>query len=53
MISDLYVKLAINNMKKRLKVGGLGYLKNISDIKYLPQNPYSSVEYSTELVTSM
>ena len=47
MSSDLYVKEAINNLKKRLMEDGLGYNKNLSDVNYLPKNSFLSVEYRT------
>ena len=53
MRSDSYVKKATNNMNKRLNEDGLEYKKNISDVKYSPKNPFSSVDYRPELGPSM
>ena len=44
MSSDLYVKEAINNVKKMLKEDGLAYNKKFSDVNYSPKNPFSSVD---------
>ena len=52
MISNLYVKEAINNVKKRLKEDGMEYNKKLYDVNYSPKNPFSSVEYMPELETS-
>ena len=53
MISYSYIKEAINNVKKRLKEGGLKYNKKLYGVNYFPKNPFSSVDYSPELDTSM
>ena len=41
MISDLYVKVAINNLKKRLREDGMEYNKKIYGVNYLLKNPFS------------
>ena len=41
MSSDLYVKEAISNVKKRLKEDGWEYNKKISDVNYFWKNPFS------------
>ena len=53
MISDSYVKEAINNVKKRLKEDGLEYNKKLYEVNYSPNNPFSPVDYRLELNTSM
>ena len=53
MSSDMYVKGVINNINKRLKEDRLEYKKNISDVKYSPKEPFSSVDCRLELDTSM
>ena len=40
-------------MKKRLKEDGLKYNKKFPDVKYLPKNPFSAVDYRIKLYTSM
>ena len=52
MSSDLYVKESIKNVKKRPKEDGLEYNKKLYDVNYSPNNPFSSVDYMTELDTS-
>ena len=41
MSSDLYIKEAINNVKKRLKEDVLEYNKKLSGVNYLPKNQFS------------
>ena len=53
MISDSYVKLAINKIKKSLREDGLGYNKYISDVNHSPKKPFSSVGYRPEYDTFM
>ena len=53
MSSDLYVEEAIKNVEKRLKEDGLKYNKNIYDLNYSTNNPFSSVDYRPELDTFM
>ena len=46
---DSYVNEAINNVPKSLKEYGLEYNKKLSDVNYFPKNPFSLVDYRTEL----
>ena len=45
MISDLYVKEDIKNLKKSLKEDGLECNKNLSGVNYFPKNPFFLVDY--------
>ena len=40
MSYDSYVKETIKNVNKRLKEDGMEYNKKLSEVRYLPKNPF-------------
>ena len=53
MGSRSYVKEAVRNVKKQLLRWNLRFNKKLSDVKYSPKGPFSSVDYKSELDTSL
>ena len=53
MGSQSYVKEAIRNVKKQLLLHKLRFNKKLLDVKYSPKPPFSSVNYKSELDTSL
>ena len=52
MSCEQYVKDAVKHVKTRLREEGYEFNKKLSDIRYLPQQPYSSLNYRPELEIS-
>ena len=50
---DVHVKEGIKNVKKRLNEDGMEYIKKLSDVNYLTNNPFYLVDYRLELDTPM
>ena len=52
MSCEQYVKDAVKHVKTRLKEEGFEFNKRLSDIRYSPQQPYSTLSYRPELDSS-
>ena len=46
------LKEAVRNVKQQMKNDGYQFHKNISDVNYSPQQPFSHCDYRPELDTS-
>ena len=53
MGSQSYVKEAVRNVKKQILLHNFKFNKALSDVKYSPKTPFSSVDYRSELDTSL
>ena len=53
MGSQRYVKEAIRNVEKPLLLYNLRFNKKLTDVKYSPKKPFSSVGFKSELDTSL
>ena len=53
MGSQSYVEEAIHNIKKQLLLCNLRFNKQLSDVRYSPKKPFSSIDYKSVLDTSI
>ena len=49
MGAETYFTHAIKNLKKRMATEGFEYNKNLSDMNYFPQQPFSNLHYHPEM----